>query len=72
MENEKALFTIKEMVDYLGMSESVCRRLVRNPANGFGMKVGNKWYANKKRLDLWLDKKCDRYYSSVSSTDYYL
>lgn len=57
MENniEKQLLDIKETCKYLGVGESKARELLRG-RNGFGVQIGNRWYANKKKLDNWLDK----------------
>ncbi len=46
---------LKEVCDYLGIGESKARELVRGH-NGFGLQIGNRWYANKKKLDDWINK----------------
>ena len=46
--------TIKEMSQYLGVGLTKCRELIRGK-NGFGIMIGNKWYADKEKLDLWID-----------------
>lgn len=52
---EKKLLTLKELCDYLGIGETKARELVRGK-NGFGVQIGNRWYADKNKLDKWLDK----------------
>lgn len=51
---EKQLLTLKEVCIYLNIGETKARELVRG-RNGFGCQIGNRWYANKKKLDRWLD-----------------
>ncbi|OUN71477.1 molybdate-binding protein [Drancourtella sp. An210] len=46
---------IKEICLYLGIGQTKARELVRGN-NGFGVQIGNRWYANKKELDRWLEK----------------
>lgn len=59
MENkklDKRLLDIKEVCEYLGIGQTKARELVRGN-NGFGLQIGNRWYADKKKLDSWLDHK---------------
>lgn len=49
----KALLTVKELCNYLGIGETKARELVRGH-NGFGVQIGNRWYANKQKLDEWI------------------
>ena len=53
---EKKLLSLKETCDYLGIGQTKCRELLRE-RNGFGVQIGNRWYANKERLDRWLINK---------------
>lgn len=50
----KALLNLKEVCDYLGIGQTKARELLRGH-NGFGLQIGNRWYANKSRLDAWID-----------------
>lgn len=52
---DKQLLTIKELCEYLGIGQTKARELVRGN-NGFGIQIGNRWYANKRKLDLWMNK----------------
>jgi excisionase family DNA binding protein len=52
---ERRLLSLKELCDYLGIGETKARELVRGH-NGFGVRIGNRWYADKNKLDQWLEK----------------
>ena len=52
---EKQLLNIKEVCEYLGVGQTKARELVRGN-NGFGVQIGNRWYANRKKLDAWIDR----------------
>mgnify|MGYP002656994950 FL=1 len=52
---EKQIITIKELCSYLGIGQTKARELVRG-RYGFGVQIGNRWYANKKKLDDWIEK----------------
>lgn len=51
---EKALLTVKEMCQYLGIGQTKARQLLADPNNGFTVRIGVKIYAHKERLDEWL------------------
>lgn len=53
---DKALLSVTELCSYLGIGETKARELLRGH-HGFGVKIGNRWYANKKRLDAWIDQE---------------
>lgn len=52
---DKKLLNIKEICDYLGIGETKARELVRGH-NGFGVQIGNRWYADKDKLNQWIDR----------------
>ena len=54
--DEKILLNIKELCTYLGIGQTKARELVRG-RYGFGLQIGNRWYANKKKLDVWIDNE---------------
>lgn len=54
---EKALLNLKEVSEYLGLGETKTRELLKKRDCPFSMKIGYRWYANKRLLDLWLDKQ---------------
>ena len=47
---EKALLNVKEVSEYLGIGETKTRELLRNPTNGFTIRIGNRLYAHKGKL----------------------
>ena len=55
---EKALLNVKEFAEYLGIGQTKARELLRG-YNGFGVRIGNRWYANKKKLDKWMEENAD-------------
>ena len=56
MQNGRILLNIQEVCDYLGIGKTKARELLRG-YNGFGVQIGNRWYANKKKLDEWIDNE---------------
>ena len=52
----KALLNVREFCDYLGIGQTKARELLRG-CNGFGVQIGNRWYANKSKLDAWLERE---------------
>jgi hypothetical protein len=52
---EKKLMNIKEICSYLGIGQTKARELVRGH-NGFGVQIGNRWYADKPKLDAWINQ----------------
>lgn len=50
----KALLNVKEMCDYLGIGQTKARELLADPRNKFTVRIGNRLYAHKERLDTWL------------------
>ena len=53
-EEDRALLNVKEMCNYLGIGQKKARELLSNPANNFTIRIGNRLYAHKGRLDKWL------------------
>ena len=52
--DERALLNVKELCGYLGIGQTKARELLANSANGFTIRIGNRLYAHKERLDDWL------------------
>ena len=50
MQKDKRLMNIKEVCDYLGIGQTKARELLRG-RNGFGVQIGNRWYADRYGLD---------------------
>ena len=53
-ERDKALLNVKELCDYLVIGQTKARELLANPVNGFTVRIGNRLYAHKGKLDIWL------------------
>lgn len=51
---EKALLNVKEMCNYLGIGQTKARELIADPSNGFTIRIGNRLYAHRGKLDAWL------------------
>ncbi|MFR3234967.1 MULTISPECIES: excisionase [Bacillota] len=54
---EKALLNVKELSEYLGIGDTKARELLHNPYNNFTVRIGNRLYAHKVRLDKWLNNQ---------------
>ncbi len=60
MENtysDKGLLTVKEMCAYMSIGQNTARRLLNEPCCPFAVRIGSRIYANKRKLDKWLDFK---------------
>lgn len=57
---DKALLNVKEFCAYLGIGKTKAREILNNPANKFTVRIGNRLYANKKKLDEWLENQCTK------------
>ena len=53
-EDTKALLNVREMCSYLGIGQTKARELLNDPDNGFTVRIGNRLYAHKAKLDKWL------------------
>lgn len=51
---DKALLTIKEFCSYLGIGQTKARELLAENADVFAVRIGNRLYAHKEKLDEWL------------------
>lgn len=51
---QKALLNVKEMCDYLEIGQTKARELLADPSNGFTIRIGNRLYAHRGKLDAWL------------------
>ena len=54
--DDRRLLNVKEFCEYLGIGETKARELLRG-GYGFSVRIGNRWYANKTKLDRWLDSE---------------
>ena len=55
--NGKVLLNVKEFCEYLGIGETKARELLTDKRNKFALRIGNRLYAHKTRLDEWLLSK---------------
>lgn len=53
---DKPLLTLKEFCVYLGIGQTKARELIKSKDCTFSLKIGNRWYINKRLLDKWLSK----------------
>lgn len=54
---EKALLNVKEFAEYLGIGQTKARELLHDPGCNFTVKIGNRLYAHRERLDIWLKQQ---------------
>lgn len=57
---DKALLNLKEVSEYLGLGETKTREILKSRNCPFSMKIGYRWYANRKLLDIWLEQQTRR------------
>lgn len=55
---EKRLLNIEELCTYLNIGRTKARELLRGH-NGFAVRIGNRWYADKEKLDNWINRSCE-------------
>lgn len=58
--NEKALLSVKEFCDYVGIGKTYAYQVLKDPQCTFSFRIGTRVYANKKKLDERL-----KYYDSL-------
>lgn len=58
-QSEKALLNLEEFCIYLGIGKTKARELLKDSSSTFTFKIGNRYYANKKKLDQWLERNCE-------------
>lgn len=51
---EKGLLNLDAFCEYMGIKKTKARELLHNPTNGFTVRIGNRLYAHKGKLDEWL------------------
>lgn len=54
--SKKKLLTVQEVCDYLGIGQTKARELLRG-RNGFALQIGNRWYADREKLDSWINRQ---------------
>lgn len=53
---EKALLNLEETAQYLNIGKTKARQILKSKNSTFTVRIGNRLYANKKRLDGFLDR----------------
>lgn len=61
---DKKFLTIKEICEYTGWGETKVREIVRRKDSTFTVKMGNRYYIDKKKFDDYLDN-CMKYQIEV-------
>lgn len=56
-EIEKALLNLEEFCSYLSIGKTKARELLHDFQNGFTVRIGNRLYAHKNKLDKWLENQ---------------
>jgi len=51
----KGLLNLDEFCAYLGIGKTKARELLHDSRNKFTVRIGNRLYAHKRRLDEWLE-----------------
>lgn len=52
---EKKLLNLKEFCEYLGIGDTKARELLKAKKCTYVVRIGNRLYANKTKLDEWID-----------------
>lgn len=56
MAEEKKLLTVKEFCTYLGIKETLARKLLKAPNCPYSFYLNGRVFANKTKLDKWIDQ----------------
>lgn len=56
---DKALLNLDEFCSYLGIGKTKARELLHDPRSKFTVRLGNRLFAHKKKLDEWLEIQVD-------------
>lgn len=56
---EKALLNLDEFCAYLGIGKTKAREILHDSRNKFTVRIGNRLYAHKKKLDEWLEMQTE-------------
>lgn len=54
---EPALLNVEDTAKYLSISETTARELMKTYGNTFVVKIGNRKYSHKAKLDRWLSQR---------------
>lgn len=53
-EIDSVLLTVDDMCKYLSIGRTKARELLHDPSNKFTVRIGNRLYAHKGNLNIWL------------------
>lgn len=56
---DKALLNLKEFCEYLGIGKTKGREILLSPDSNFTVRIGNRLYAHKGKLDIWLEEETE-------------
>lgn len=54
---EKILLNIKEFATAMNIGTTKARELLRSPSCTYSVQIGNRWYANRERLNKVLSQR---------------
>lgn len=55
LSNDRALLSVKEFCNYLGIGDTLARELLHEANCPYAIRLHGRIYANKKRLDKYLE-----------------
>lgn len=55
---EKIILTPKEAMEILGVGRNTMYEILLKDNNFPAFRIGNKFYINKEKLQVWADKQC--------------
>lgn len=56
---ESKLMNVKEFCEYLNIGQTKGRQLLLRPDSTFTIRIGNRLYAHKDKLELYLERCAD-------------
>ena len=56
---DKELLNLKEFCEYLGIGKTKGREILLSPDSTFTVRIGNRLYAHKGKLDQWLEEETE-------------
>lgn len=54
MFENKRLLNLKEFCEYVGIKETKARELLRDEDLRIGVRIGNRLYADKEQVEIWI------------------
>ena len=53
---EKAILTLDEFCDYVGIGKTKAREILKSRHCTFSFRIGNRLCVNRRKLDAWLEQ----------------